>query len=60
MATILFHPSALVNKGCDFSEDSTKDSGPNGNITFINCGIDGNGWDPANVTVDQRKLNLAY
>lgn len=35
-------------------EEITVDSGPNGNEHFLNCGIDGSGWQPPHVTVDQR------
>jgi hypothetical protein len=31
----------------------TKTSGPNGSIEFLNCGIDGGGWNPPHISIDQ-------
>lgn len=35
------------------TKDITVSSGPNGNEHFLNCGIDGKGWQPPRVTVGQ-------
>lgn len=29
----------------------SRDSGPNGNINYLNCGIDGGGWNPPNINM---------
>ncbi|XP_006460830.1 hypothetical protein AGABI2DRAFT_204083 [Agaricus bisporus var. bisporus H97] len=31
---------------------TTKDNGPNGSIGFLNCGVDGSGWNPPPVHID--------
>jgi hypothetical protein len=33
----------------------TATSGPNGNMEFFNCGIEGGGWNPPHITVEQLK-----
>ncbi|KAK7687176.1 hypothetical protein QCA50_009680 [Cerrena zonata] len=34
----------------------TATSGPNGNIDFFNCGVEGSGWNPPHVTVQDLKV----
>jgi hypothetical protein len=36
-------------------DDVTSISGPNGNIHWLNCGVDGAGWNPPRLTVNDIK-----
>ncbi|KIK67191.1 glycoside hydrolase family 23 protein [Collybiopsis luxurians FD-317 M1] len=36
--------------------DITSQSGPNGNIYWLNCGVGDQGWNPSKVTIDQLVL----
>ncbi|KAH8828229.1 glycoside hydrolase family 23 protein [Flagelloscypha sp. PMI_526] len=42
------------------TKEVTKETGPNGSIDFLNCGIEGQGWNPPRITIaDLKTVNLA-
>jgi len=46
----------VTSSECDnngATKSITKTSGPNGNIDFLDCGINSGGWNPPNIQVDE-------